>query len=309
MSYSVAFLLAKKHEITITTRELPPSHPVKRVYYEDLTYLGVKFVQLNPLRDVEKLKEVIKGSDAVVNFVGAIQGSETELMEANYEVPKALVKVVDGANPNAFFVHISAATLGQKERKVVEEHPHGLGFEPQTAFEKSKLLGEKAVMESKLRKAILRPTLAYGWAAAHQQFITLYKFAKRRVVPKVNIAVQPVNVRYIAKVVEALAEERPESEYLYVTECHKVGLTDVMRTYCQALGKRCFELPIPSVLQNLAQWNVPEDARPLLRYLDYEFSCLRTKDFVGDPVFVEDDIRENAKFLKRLDETDRLVPE
>ncbi|MGC9105005.1 MAG: NAD-dependent epimerase/dehydratase family protein [Thermoprotei archaeon] len=311
ISYSVAFLLSKKHEITITTREraLPPSHPVKRAYYEDLSYFGVKFVQLDPLKDVERLREVIKRSDAVVNFVGAIQGSERELKEANYAVPKALAKLIEDANPNAFFVHISAASLGQKEKKVVEEYPHGFGLEPQTAFEESKLMGEKAVLQSKVRKAILRPTLAYGWAAAHRQFITLYKFAKRRIVPKVNIAVQPVNVRYIAAVIDALLEERPETDYLYVTECEKVGASDVIRLYCQGLGKKCFELPVPSFLQNLSQWNIPEDARPLLRYLDYEFSCQRTKDFVKNPTFVEDDIRENAKFLKLLDETGRLVPE
>jgi len=308
ISYSVAFLLGKKYEITVTSRTLPPVHPVKNYYYDDLSYMGVRFAKVDPLSEPEKVKTLMRAHDVIVNFIGALINDEQELMRANYEVPKLLVNILQEVNPDALFIHISAATLGQKRKLVEEESPHGSGLEPENAFERSKLMGEKEVMKANVRKVILRPTLAYGWAGAHKQFVEGYKTAKRGVIPNINIRFPAVNVRYLATIIEALAEERPMSDYFYVNECEKVSVMRAFELYCQALNKRCLKVPVPRVALGLAKFLQP-DAWILLKYLDYEFTCNRTKEYVGNPTFVESDVIENAKFLRLLESQGRLVPE
>jgi len=87
ISYSVAFLLGKKYEITVTSRTLPPVHPVKNYYYDDLSYMGVRFAKVDPLSEPEKVKTLMRAHDVIVNFIGALINDEQELMRANYEVP------------------------------------------------------------------------------------------------------------------------------------------------------------------------------------------------------------------------------
>lgn len=306
VSYSVASILGGAHEVTVTGRRIPPDHPVKREYFEGLSRMGVRFERLDPLGEPERLREIVRPYEVIVNFIGMISGSEGELMRANYEVPRALVRAIQESNPDAFLIHIGAATLGQREKRVVEESPHGAGLAPRTPYERSKLMAEREVLGAPFRKAVLRPTVIYGRANSHVEFVTIYRLARRGIMPRLDLALPAVNVRYLAEVIGALAEERPTSDYLYVNECGKVGVTRLFELHCRGLGKRCLGIPAPGPLVSAF---LPEGLRPLVRYADYEFTCERTREYVGDPTFVEEDVMENARFLRGLDERGELVPE
>jgi dTDP-4-dehydrorhamnose reductase len=308
LSYSTAYILGKKHEIMVTSRNLPPTHPVKRYYHNDLSYMGVKFAKVDPLNEPNKLRYLMKVSDVVVNFIGALSKNEEEMVNANYEVPKLLVNVLKDVNPNALFIHISASTLGQKTKDVEEESPHGAGLEPGNAFERSKLMGEKEVMKADIRKVILRPTLAYGIAGAHKHFVEGYRIAKTGIVPEINVKHSVINVRYLASIIDKLSEEMPRSDYFYVNECEKISIAKTFELYCKALNKKCIKVPLFRSAINLLRFVEPE-AEFLLKYADYEFSCRRTKEFVGSPTFIEDDVIENAKFLRFLETQKELAPE
>lgn len=308
LSYSTAYILGKKHRVVVTSRNLPPSHPVKRYYFNDLSYMGVTFAKVDPLNEPEKLRYLFKTNEVIVNFIGTLSKNEEEMVKANYEVPKLLVKILQEVNPDALFIHISASTLGQKTRNVEEESPHGTGLEPENVFERSKLMGEREVMKADIRKVILRPTLAYGIAGVHKHFVEGYKMAKTGIIPDINIKHPVINVGYLASIIDKLSEERPKTDYLYVTECEKVNITRVFGLYCKALGKRCIKVPVFRSVINLVKFVEP-GAEFLLKYTDYEFSCKRTKEFVGNPTFVESDVIENAKFLRFLESQKELVPE
>jgi len=273
LSYSTAYILGKKHRIVVTSRNLPPSYPVKRYYFNDLSYMGVTFAKVDPLNEPEKLRYLFKNNEVIVNFIGTLSKNEEEMVVANYEVPKLLVKILQEVNPDALFIHISASTLGQKTRNVEEESPHGTGLEPENAFERSKLMGETEVMKA-----------------------------------DINIKHPVINVGYLASIIDKLSEERPKTDYFYVTECEKVNITRVFELYCKALGKRCIKVPVFRSAINLVKFIEP-GAEFLLKYTDYEFSCKRTKEFVGNPTFVESDVIENAKFLRFLETQKELVPE
>jgi hypothetical protein len=148
--------------------------------------------------------------------------------------------------------------------------------------------------------------VSYGRANSHVEFVTIYRLARRGIMPRLDLALPAVNVRYLAEVIGALAEERPASDYLYVNECGKVGVTRLFELHCRGLGKRCLGIPAPGPLVSAF---LPEGLRPLVRYADYEFTCERTREYVGDPTFVEEDVMENARFLRGLDERGELVPE
>ena len=306
ISFSVAYELAESHEITVTTRELPPRHPVKRTYAEMLEIKGVKLERLDVLNDREKVADLVGASDAVVNFIGEIQGDEKSLHLSNAEVPKRLIEVVETSNPRAYFIHFSGATLGQQGKYVKEEVPHGSSLNPSTPFERSKLEGEKAVMSSPIGKAIIRPTLVYGWAAAHPQFVVMYRLAKLGIRPGLGLEFMPVSTHYIAKLVERLLDTRPKAEYLYATECRKVTVEDLVRLYCEALNKGCFRIPVPT---SLAKAFLPRGVKDLLRYSGVEFSCEKMKRYVGEMAFRKDDVLKNAEFLRSLEAQGRLVPE
>jgi hypothetical protein len=141
--------------------------------------------------------------------------------------------------------------------------------------------------------------VSYGRANSHVEFVTIYRLARRGIMPRLGLALPAVNVRYLAEVIGALAEERPASDYLYVNECGKVGVTRLFELHCRGLGKRCLGIPAPGPLVSAF---LPEGLRPLVRYADYEFTCERTREYVGDPTFVEEDVMENARFLRELDE-------
>ena len=306
ISFSVAYELAESHDITLTTRELPPRHPVKRAYAEMLESKGVKLERLDVLNDREKLAEMVRGSDAVVNFIGEIQGDEKSLLLSNAEIPKRLVEAIETSNPKVYFIHFSGATLGQQGKYIKEEVPHGSGLNPSTPFERSKLEGEKAVMSSSIQKAIVRPTLVYGWAAAHPQFVVMYRLAKLGIRPGLGLEFMPVSTYYIAKLIDKLLDTKPKAEYLYATECKKVTVEDFVKLYCEALNKGCFRIPVPTAL---AKAFLPRGVKDLLRYSGVEFSCEKMKGYVGEMTFREEDVLKNAEFLGELEAQGRLVPE
>jgi len=102
ISYSAAFLLGRKYEITVTSRTLPPVHPVKKHYYDDLSYMGVRFAKVDPLSEPEKVKNLMRAHDVIVNFIGALSNDEQELMRANYEVPRRWLTSSRRSTPTLF---------------------------------------------------------------------------------------------------------------------------------------------------------------------------------------------------------------
>ncbi|ABP94611.1 NAD-dependent epimerase/dehydratase [Metallosphaera sedula] len=302
ISTHVALYLSEVGEdVTVTYKSL---NPVKEEYIS-LLKGKVKVVNVDPLS--EEVTKLISRHDIVANFIGEISGGEDKLRLANVEIPSRLAR--DAFDQNKTFIHLSGATsTGETGVNVKEEAEHCKDSKASTPFEKSKCEGEKEIMRLALEKdgnlAILRPTLVYGRYAAHVQFVTMYKLVKARVVPELGLRMATVNAWTLGRAVHTLGKVSPKRVYLYASECGSVAVSRFFELMSEEVGKG-IRLPIPTWL---AKAVLPKDIRNLLRYSGTTYDCSAFKEVVGDMKFDEEEVRSNARFLKYLEEKDKLIP-
>ncbi|BCU68138.1 hypothetical protein HS7_15750 [Sulfolobales archaeon HS-7] len=298
ISNNVALYLSAHHNVTVTYRKL---NQVTSIYAEDLKD-KVEVVKAEPRS--EDMRKLIEESDVVVNFIGEIMGDENTLRFANVEIPGLLAKLSSGKT----FIHLSGATLGQQGSVVSEESPHGHGLNPTSPFEISKLEGEREVLKENENSIILRPTLVYGPNSAHVQFVKMYSMSKLiskfGVVPDIKISYMPVSVSYISKAIESLAEMKPKRSYLYATECEPKTITDLLTPFVSVFRAKWSKVSLPKWIVNPF---LPGEVRQLLRYSGVIFSCDKMRNLVGEMKFREEELRQNALFLRELERRGLLV--
>ncbi|BAB66957.1 NAD-dependent epimerase/dehydratase family protein [Sulfurisphaera tokodaii] len=300
----VAEVLSSMHEVTVTYRNL---NPVKKVYHEKLEEKGVKLIKLDILSDTERLREEVKKSDVVINFIGEISGDEKTLYISNVEVPKTIASIIKESENKPIFIHTSGSTYGITGEVKIEKEL-GEGLNPQSPFEKTKLEGEKVVYsiaKGNFPLIIIRPTLVYGKYSAHIQFVTMYRLAKLGIIPKTGISFMPISANNIGKMILRLIEEKPMLLYFYATECERVALEKFFEIYTKALGKRGIYIPIPKSIVKSA---MPKEIRGLLKYEGTVYDCSVSKKLLGELRFDENEVYQNALFLKELDEKKILIP-
>jgi len=301
ISSNVAYFLSPKHDIKITYRSL---NPVKELYTKILKEKGVDTTKLDVINETQKLEELVKSNDLIVNFVGDIQGDEKVLYMANVEVPSIIAQACK--KYNKVMIHASGSTYGVTGKVTIEEN-HGEGLNPSTAFEKTKLQGEKELLNILGKNAIiLRPTLVYGRFNAHVQFVTIYKLVKLGIIPKLEIEFQPVSARYIAYLIDSIANGKlPSRNYFYATECSLVNLSEFFQIYASTINKKGIQIPIPNKLAEIA---LPKEVKSLLKYAGTVYDCTVMKEYVSNMEFDREEVIENAKFLSTLDKNKILIP-
>lgn len=306
ISTHVAEYLSRFGEVRVTYKSL---NPVKRVYVEEILKGKAEAIKLDPLQDKEKLKEEISSSDVIVNFIGEIQGSEESLRIANAEIPKLIAKTVGESGGKKKILFHFSGLLGKTGNNVKPEEPHLQGIIPSTPFEKTKYEGEREVYQISQRYdfplVILRPTLVYGRYSAHVQFITMYNFAKRGIIPKLGFKFNTISAYYIAEMIKNLSDFRGR-KYFYATECEPVNVTRFFELMAKGLGiNRQIHLYVPEFLAKLT---LPSYIKSLLKYTKSTYDCTESKNLVNNLTFDENEIMSNALFLRKLDKERMLVP-
>ncbi|MCY0873591.1 MAG: NAD-dependent epimerase/dehydratase family protein [Acidianus infernus] len=309
VSTHVAEYLSKFGEVKVTYKSL---NPVKRIYAEDVLKGKAEVVKLDPLQDKEKLKEEISSSDVIVNFIGEIQGSEESLRVANVEIPKLIAQTVGETQSNEgkkkILIHFSGL-LGKTGNNVKPEEPHLQGINPSTPFEKTKYEGEKEVYQISQKYdfplVILRPTLVYGRYSAHIQFITMYNFAKKGIIPRLSFQFNTISAYYIAEMIKNLSDFKGR-KYFYATECSPVNVTRFFELMAKGLGiNRQIHLYVPEFLAKLV---LPSYIKSLLKYTKSTYDCTESKNLVNNLTFDENEVIKNAIFLRRLEKEKSLIP-
>ncbi len=305
VSTHVAEYLSKFGEVDITYKSL---NPVKKIYVEEILKGKANAVKLDPLQDKEKLKEEISSADVIVNFIGEIQGDEKTLRTANVEIPKLIAQMIGESGKKKVLVHFSGL-LGKTGNNVKPEEPHLQGINPVTPFEKTKYEGEKEVYETSQKYdfplVILRPTLVYGKYSAHIQFITMYNFAKKGIIPKLNFQFNTISANYIGEIIKNLSDFKGR-KYFYATECTPVKVSKFFELMAKGIGvKRKFSFYVPEFLAKLV---LPSYIKALLKYTKSTYDCTDSKNLVSNLTFDESEIINNAKFLSRLEKERTLIP-
>ncbi len=293
--------LSKNNDVVVTYRSL---EGVKGIYGKILEReYSVKLVKLDPINDLDEVRRLIKSSDTVINAVGVIKGGPADFKRAHVEVPRVLARAIAEESPSTMLIHLSASNvMGPIGQFVGEEARHCEGARPSNIYEETKCEGEKVVYNEASRAgfplAIVRPTFVYGRYAAHRQFALIYRLAKRGLVPRLSVNMMAISAPGLASLLEALHKARPRLKYLYATECRPVNLTEFFRLMAEALGVRYVKVPVPEFAVKLF---TPRELRPLYKYSKVIYDCAGTRSLVGDLTFREDEVRENALFLRELD--------
>lgn len=299
----IAEFLSKKDDVTVTYRSL---NPVKEYYLKLLKENKINVIQLDPLNEKEKLIKEISRADVVVNLIGEIQGDLKTLEATNVTIPKLIAELA-GQNKK-MMIHFSGL-LGVTGNNVKPEEPHLSGIQPKTDFERTKFEGEKEVYEVHKRYnvpvAILRPTLVYGKYSAHIQFITMYNFAKRGIIPKLTFKFNTISANSIGEMIKSLAEAR-QTTYFYATECEPVKVSRFFELMAEGLGReRNVGIPVPEFLAKIV---LPKYIRDLLKYTKSTYDCSKARELTKDLRFNEKEIIQNAAFLYNLEKNKMLVP-
>jgi len=74
-----------------------------------------------------------------------------------------------------------------------------------------------------------------------------------------------ISATSIGKMINKLAEEKPELLYFYATECEPIKLERFFELYAKALGKKAVEI---SLLENLVKSALPKDLKGCFYYYD-----------------------------------------
>jgi len=204
---------------------------------------------LGRLEDMESYVEVLSRCDAVVHVAGLIKArSREEFFRVNADGTKALVeRTKDGKR----FIYVSSiAAQGPCPKK--EERPENLVEMPLTAYGKSKLEGEKAVLRHarRLRVSILRPPIIYG--PFDEEFSKVFVVAgKLGILPCVNKnqVVSMIYVEDCAMAIALLLNQDNTPRLIYT--CDDGGIhtwEGIASTLEKALGRGVILLPTPRFL-------------------------------------------------------------
>ncbi|WP_291766822.1 NAD-dependent epimerase/dehydratase family protein [Caldivirga sp. UBA161] len=294
----VAEALSKLGHVTVTYRSL---NGINEIYAKILRG-SVELTRLNPLTDEYELRSLIKNSDTVINLIGALSNDFQLLRAVHVTIPRQVASLIADYSPSIMLIHVSASNvMGPIGKFITEEPRHCEGAKPSTLYEETKCLGEQAVysisQSTGFPLAIIRPTLVYGKYNTHPQFLQIYNVAKVGIVPRVNAKLMAISAPKLTELIIRLHELRPRSLYLYATECEPVEVARFFEIMVKALGKRPLRIPIPNILLKLA---LPSDVKPLFKYINTTYSCVRIKELVGDLRFMEDEVYENALFIRQF---------
>lgn len=231
----VAHLVSRGYRVVVPAR--------RREWAKDLTVMpSVEVVQAN-VHDVEVMKALLEGVDAVINLVGllhetAASGHDIQRQErgsfhyAHVELPRKIVQ----------------ACLAARVPRLVHMSALGADAASPSAYQRSKAAGEAVVREAgeRLRFTIFRPSVIYG---PGDSFLTLFS-KLLRFSPMVPLAgggarFQPV---YVGDVVRAFADalDMPASEGQTYSLCGpKVyTLAELVRLTARQMGMRRWILPL-----------------------------------------------------------------
>lgn len=301
---NVAKELAKDYEVYITYRKLEGS---KRIMYAELVNSDVHTIETGELTS-EKIREVLEKvkPNYVINAIGIIKGITEDFMEAHAYIPKRIGEEILRIIPPAKFIHISAmSAVGPIGNPIKEEENHcdPSIVKPLTDYDKSKCEGERYLDElgkGGLNYVIIRPTMVYGYFNDHVEFSFLYKLIKWGMIPKINIKVASIYVRYLTEIIKRLLKTNDyDKKFLIATECEPYSLSDIALKMAQYMKARGIDFEVPKLLIDTF---TPPSLKALLAYAGIKYDCTSTKKILGDEIKpgLDDGVKEMVEWLKKV---------
>lgn len=269
----VTALLASGHEITVLSRK-----PERASQIPELA--GVNTTR-GDVTDVATLRGCFDGAQGVVGVV--------QFPNHPVEVPRK------GLTYDNYDRKGTENLLAEATRAGVERYFYMSGAGANIASDKTwyraKGYAERAVRDSGLKYAILRPSWAYGPEdRALNRLATIARFSP--VVPRLGVKVQriqPVSVDDIALAVQRLFERDHAWNKIYeIGGPHVMTMEEVLDTMCEVLGIKRAVLAVPAPLAKMGTAPLRLLPKPPMTPQGIEFA-------------VQDGVIDNTEVEKNLD--------
>jgi nucleoside-diphosphate-sugar epimerase len=242
-SHLVEALRARGDEVTALARSTAKA--------ETLTRLGVRIVP-GDLDDAEALQAAAAGQDVVYHVAGAVAArDESAFLHCNVQGTINVVAAARRSGRPRFVFVSSMAAAGPAPRGAPltgAEPPR-----PVTAYGRSKLGAEQAVVRSGLPWVVVRPPAVYG--PRDREVLKLFQMVRWGIAPVFGDGSQELSAVHGADLAQALvaAGGGASVERIYYA-CHPEVFTsgDFVRTIADVMGRRARLLSIPGPIGRAA---------------------------------------------------------
>ncbi len=202
------------------------------------------------LEDAGALRDALAGADVVYHVAGLVAArNAAEFHAVNEAGTVRLLAAAREVCPGTRFVYVSS-------QAAVGPSPVGTSLDeaaecrPVTAYGRSKLAGERAVMAGPLAWSVVRPPSVYG--PRDREFLKLFRVARWGLAPVFGTGAQELSLIHVEDLVRAIAvagtHPAAERHLFHAAHAEVVLSRDVARAAGRALGGDPIVLPVPGLL-------------------------------------------------------------
>ena len=243
-SFLAESLLEKKHSVRCLVRKQSNLRWIADLDVE--CYYGT-------LSDIKSLYKGIEDVDMVFHVAGLTKArTEQEYFEANYIGTKNLVDAIIKVNNKLQrFIYISSQTSTGPSPSII---PIDENYTPNpiTYYGKSKLAGEKYVLENKdkLPVTILRPPAVYG--PRDSDILEFFRTVKNGIIPQLGGKDKYLSLIHVKDLVRGIIRaselKKAVGKTYFITSPKPYPWSEIAKTTLKVLNKRGFKVPVPLAL-------------------------------------------------------------
>ena len=199
------------------------------------------------LGDVESLRRAVDGAGTILHLAAATRALGPGGFDAvNAGGTRRLLEALDTEPATRRLVYLSSlAAVGPAGDRPVEP---GDQPRPLTAYGRSKLAGERAVLEQPgLRAVVLRAPAVYG--PGDRDLLTFFQLANRGILPVLGSRrrrLQMVHARDLAAAILQAAEVENAVGTFHIAEPRAYSWDEVLDAVAEAVGRRGVKIPVPA---------------------------------------------------------------
>lgn len=209
------------------------------------------------LNEPDSLSAAIEGADAIINNAGVTKSLDNAHFDrVNAAGTENILKAAEKSHQDIKkFIQISSTAASgpaPSDTPVDEDYPP----RPLTAYGKSKLAGEKAVLaySDRFPVTVLRPSAVYG--PRDKEMLSFFKAVNFRLKPTFGTGECYINFTYVKDLAQAVAKvlttDLPSGGVYFVAEKRSYSYSEAGDMISEVLGIKGLDIHVPVTILRLA---------------------------------------------------------